>query len=100
MSAPFVCDTISIGLRTSEIASGKDVVSSHPHGQYPNRVGLWLEEVPWRRVPYPSVGAVIQVTWFLSQTLGAKAQPSTTKHGRAQILIVGSISRSVTEIST
>ena len=46
LSDPFVCDTILIGLRTSGTASGQGVVSGHPHGQYPNRVGLWLEEVP------------------------------------------------------
>ena len=53
LSAPFGCDTIPVGLRTSEIASGKDVVSSHPHGQFPNRVGLRLEEVP-RGDEYPT----------------------------------------------
>ena len=58
-----------------------------------------LRRSRWRQVPYPGVRAVIQATWFPFQTLEAKAQPSTIKHGHAPTLDAGSISRSVMGIS-
>ena len=100
LSSPLVCDTIPIGLGTSGTALGQDVVSTTPTGDIQTVWVCGLRRSRWRRVPYPGVRAVIQATWFLFQTLEAKAQPSTIKHGRAPILNAGSISRSVTEIFT